>query len=85
MNITPDILINAPAKIRVILTNLLTWLIGIQTVLAWLVANNTLDFLPWPEVSQYVLIALSWVTAATIFIRRVTPVDKQERGLLPVE
>ena len=80
---TPEALINLPAKIRVVLTNLCTWLIAFQSALTWAAANNALDFLPWEDETQVALVLLSWVSAAIIFIRRVTPVEEDERGLLP--
>jgi magnesium-transporting ATPase (P-type) len=70
-----------PAKAKVVLTNLLTWLTLLQTVLTFLVASGHLD--SFPELLRYVLLAITGITMAITFIRRVTPVEPDGRGLLP--
>lgn len=69
--------------IEVILTNLLTYLVLAQTGLTWLVTSDILS--GYPQVLGYVIVVLNVLGVVTIFIRRVTPVEESERGLLPVE
>jgi len=70
-----------PSQARVILTNLLTYLILAQTALTWVIANGLLE--AWPEYAQYAVTGVTWLGAVILFIRRVTPVEKHERGILP--
>lgn len=68
------------AKTKVVAGNLLTWLMAAQVALTFLIASNTLG--DWPDVLQYATLALAVISGAITFIRRVTPVPEQERGLL---
>lgn len=81
MTTITTILAEAPDRIRVVLTNLLTYLMIAQTAVAWLIANGTFDSIP--EVGEYLVVAATLLAAVITFIRRVTPVEKAERGLLP--
>lgn len=72
-----------PARVRVILANLLTYLVLAQTILTFVVAEGVFDM--WPDIAQYALLAATWIGAVIVFIRRVTPVEPKERGILPVD
>lgn len=71
----------APGRIRVVLTNLLTLLLAATAGLTWLIASGTLEVFG-PEVLEYATVALAVIGAAVTFIRRVTPVAPDDRGLL---
>ena len=79
--LSPEFFTELPAKIRVILSNMLTYLMLAQTAITWVIANGTFDGIP--EIGGYLVIALTWLSAIITFIRRVTPVVEEERGLLP--
>ena len=68
-----------PSRIRVVLTNLLTYLIAAQTVVTLVVAQS--DELDLPYVGEYGTLALTGLASVILFVRRVTPVSKEERGL----
>lgn len=70
-------------RAKVVARNLLTYLVLAQTLLTFLLAEGLLD--QWPDAVTYITIALTWIGAVVVFIRRVTPVEKDQRGLLPVE
>lgn len=67
--------------VRVVATNMLTWLMLLQTILTAAIASGQLD--AFPEVLRYCVLALGIVGGAIAFIRRVTPVPTDQRGLLP--
>lgn len=69
-----------PARIRVILTNLLTYLVAAQTVVALVVAQG--DELDLPYVGEYGALVLTGLASIILFVRRVTPVASDERGLI---
>jgi hypothetical protein len=73
-----EFLSNAPARLRVILTNLLTWLVAAQTVVALIVAQGN----SIPIIGQYGTVVLTGLASVILFVRRVTPVDASERGLI---
>jgi len=68
-----------PSRIRVVLTNLLTYLIAAQTVVTLVVAQS--DELDLPYVGEYGTLVLTGLASVILFVRRVTPVSKEERGL----
>lgn len=73
-------------RIRVVLTNLATWLTAAAAVVA-IFAEEITEVLPedWRgSVAQTVLIILAVIAAAVNIIRRVTPVIGEQQGLLPV-
>jgi hypothetical protein len=69
-----------PRRIRVLLTNLLTYLVAAQTVVALVVAQG--DALDLPYVGEYGTVALTGLASVILFVRRVTPVAAEERGLI---
>jgi len=73
----------AKDRLAVLLSNMLTYLILAQTGLTWVIANDVLDFAP--QYTEWAVVSLSGVSAVIIFIRRVTPVEKGERGLLSTD
>ncbi len=79
VNRTIKLLQELPKRIKVVLTNLLTYLLLAQTMLTIVVAQGELFD---SEVVQYATLGLSLVGAVIVFIRRVTPVESEERGLL---
>lgn len=72
---------NTVQKIKVVSTHLLTVLILLQTGLTAIVASGQLDM--FPEALQIVMVILTAVGIAITVIRQVTPVPKDQRGLLP--
>lgn len=68
-------------RLCVVFKTTLPYLIGIEVGLGVLLGSGALDVLP--SASEYVLVALSIVGGAIAFIRKVTPVPKDQRGLLP--
>jgi len=73
----------AKDRLAVLLSNMLTYLILAQTGLTWVIANDVLDFAP--QYTEWAVVSLSGVSAVIIFIRRVAPVEKGERGLLSTD
>ena len=71
------------ARAKVVLRNGLLYLMAVQMMLTYLVSQGAFDM--WPQVLNYVLLALTGITSVITFIRRVTPVDPDERGLLPIQ
>jgi hypothetical protein len=74
-------LINFLKRIRVLATHLLTWLLILQTALTTIVASGQLD--QFPELLKWAVVVLTGIGSAIAVIRRVTPVPKDGRGLLP--
>ena len=66
-----------PSKIRVILTNLLTMLIALQTVVTVVIAQAG----DVPGVIEYGTPVVTGLAAVILFVRRVTPVSKSDRGI----
>jgi len=75
---TPDQII---ARIQVVAGNVLTWLVAIQAGVTWLLASGALDGLP--RAVEATTVVLTGLAVAIFFIRRVTPVEPSERGILP--
>lgn len=71
----------AVKRARVIASHLLTWLLIAQTVLTAAVASGNLD--QFPEILRWCVVTLGAIGTAITVIRRVTPVPKEQRGLLP--
>lgn len=74
-------------RVRVVLGNIATWLIGAAAVIG-IFAEEITDLLPddWEGPwSQAVVVVLAVIAAAVAIIRRVTPVIGEQQGLLPVE
>lgn len=72
------------ARARTILSALVTWLLVASAVLTT-IADDIAPALPapWSErVTAIVISVLGVVSAAIAIIRRVTPVDSADRGLL---
>lgn len=69
-------------SVRVVAGNLLPYLLLLQTGLTYLVASGELNDI-FPEYAQYGVSVLTAIGFAISFIRRVTPVQKDERGILP--
>ncbi len=65
-------------KIRVVATNVLTVLIAAQTAVTVIVTE--LDDVP--VVVEYGTVTVSGLAAAIAFIRRVSPVESAEHGLI---
>jgi len=70
-------------RLEVIATNLLTYLIMFQTTLTVLLTSGWLD--TFPEAVRYVTMVLTGIGVVIVFIRRVTPVKEEAKGLLPPE
>jgi hypothetical protein len=68
-------------RARVLATHLLTWLLILQTILTAAVASGNLD--QFPEILRWCVVILAGVGSAIAVIRKVTPVPKNQRGLLP--
>lgn len=68
-------------RIKVILRAAPTWITLAIAVLTTLAA--TLEAEGMVEVARYLVIVIGWLTGAISIIRRVTPVDANERGILP--
>jgi hypothetical protein len=68
-------------RAKVLATHLLTWLLVLQTALTAVVASGQLD--QFPELLRYLALVLGIIGTAIVVIRRVTPVPKEQRGLLP--
>lgn len=67
--------------VRVVAGHLLTWLLIAQTILTAAIASGNLD--QFPEIMRWCALAVGVIGSAIAVIRRVTPVPKDERGLLP--
>lgn len=78
---TSNQIIDVLKRARVLATHLLTWLLVLQTGLTAIVASGQLD--EFPEVLRYALLVLTGLGTAVSVIRKVTPVPKDQRGLLP--
>lgn len=73
------------ARLRVILTAAVTWLLVAQAALVAF-ADQIGPFLPTPwadRVNAFIVSAIAVVVAVIAVIRRVTPVLPDERGILP--
>lgn len=72
-------------KVKVFLTALPTYLAVVTAVLTAL-AQHIVPLLPESvavQVSAWIVLALGWITAIVTTIRRLTPVEPWERGMLP--
>lgn len=67
-------------RIKVLASNILPYLMLAQMLLTYIIAEGLLDM--WPQVVNYVALALGWIGSAIYFLRRVAPVEKDDRGLL---
>lgn len=82
MNTTQTLL----AKLRVILTAAVTWLVVLGTIVAsvmQIVAQHAPE--GWENALKILGVIAGIVVSATTIIRRVTEVLPEERGILPVE
>lgn len=71
------------ARLLVALTAAVTWLIAAGMVLGQL-AGQVGDLGPvGADVARWALRVAAWAATAVLIIRRVTPVLKSDRGLLP--
>lgn len=73
------------AKVRVVASAAVTWLVIAEGVLLAVVAE-VVPQLPEPwgsRVGTFVASALAVLATAIVIIRRVTPVEPEERGILP--
>jgi hypothetical protein len=74
-----------PAKARVVITALPTYLAAFITILT-VMSTELVPLLPdaWAaKVAGYIAVSLLWVTGAITTIRRLTPADSSQFGLLP--
>jgi hypothetical protein len=75
-----DFINELPARIAVVLKNLLTYLVLAQTALTWAVTSGYLS--DFPDYLQIATVAVGLVGAVITFVRRVTPVPVEEHGLI---
>jgi len=66
------------ARAKVIATALVSWLILLQVILQTILVQVDI-----PEVTQFVGQALALIAGIILVLRRVTPVEDSEKGLLP--
>ena len=66
------------ARAKVIATALVSWLIVLQVILQTILVQVDI-----PEVTQFVGQALALIAGIILVLRRVTPVEDSEKGLLP--
>lgn len=78
---------NVWRRIVVILKAAPTWLVAASTFIA-IFSEEIVAVLPDSldaTVAEWTTIAVGWLGAAIVIIRRVTPVLPDERGILPVQ
>lgn len=72
------------ARVVVVLKAAPTYLTAIAAVVP-LIAGDLAKVMPdqAEDITAWAIRIAAWLTAAALIIRRVTPVDKADRGLLP--